>query len=58
MSLLHWACDRGNLEVVKLLVRRGADINIQDTDKQTPLHYGERIVRCYYYNYCIRYIRG
>ncbi len=41
MNLLHWACDRGNLEVVKLLVERGADVNIQDTDKQTPLHYGE-----------------
>ena len=43
MGLLHWACDRGNLNMVKLLVKRGADVNIQDTDnQQTPLHYGER----------------
>ena len=39
---LLWACDRGNLNMVKLLVKRGADVNIEDTDNQTPLHYGER----------------
>ncbi|XP_064395739.1 uncharacterized protein LOC135342805 [Halichondria panicea] len=38
-GLLHWACDRGNLNMVKLLVKRGADVNIEDTDNQTPLHY-------------------
>ena len=26
MGLLHWACDRGNLNTVKLLVKRGADV--------------------------------
>ena len=36
MGLLHWACDRGNLNTVKLLVKRGADVNIEDTDNQTP----------------------
>ena len=36
MGLLHWACDRGNLNMVKLLVKRGADVNIEDTDNQTP----------------------
>ena len=41
-GVLHWACDRGNLNMVKLLVKRGADVNIEDTDNQTPLHYGER----------------
>ena len=29
MSLLHWACDRGHLGVVQLLVTMGANINIQ-----------------------------
>ena len=29
LTLLHWACDRGHLEVVKFLVGSGADINIQ-----------------------------
>ena len=42
MGLLHWACNHGNLNTVKLLVKRGADVNIEDTDNQTPLHYGER----------------
>lgn len=41
MSLLHWACDRGRLDVVQLLVKKGAEVNQQDQDLQTPLHYGE-----------------
>ncbi|KAK8783496.1 hypothetical protein V5799_010140 [Amblyomma americanum] len=39
MSLLHWACDRGHLEVVKLLLDRGADPEAKDAEGQTPLHY-------------------
>ena len=27
MCLLHWASDRGSLEVVKLLADKGADLN-------------------------------
>ena len=45
MSLLHWACDRGHLEAVKLLVSSGASVNQQDSDLQTPLHYGVKIIR-------------
>ena len=41
-SVFTGPCDRGNLNMVKLLVKRGADVNIEDTDNQTPLHYGER----------------
>ena len=43
LAMLHWACDRGHLDVVKFLVNRGADVNIQDPDLQTPLHYGKHI---------------
>ena len=34
MSLIHWACDRGHLPIVELLVSRGADVNVQ-VDKHT-----------------------
>ncbi|PKA59637.1 Acyl-CoA-binding domain-containing protein 2 [Apostasia shenzhenica] len=36
---LHWAVDRGHLEVVELLLRRNADANAKDNESQTPLHY-------------------
>ena len=41
MALLHWACDRGLDEMIEVLLRNKADINIQDAEGQTPLHYGE-----------------
>lgn len=41
LAMLHWACDRGHLDVVKFLISRGADVNVQDSDLQTPLHYGK-----------------
>lgn len=40
LTALHWASDRGKLELVDFLIRAGADINIQDYGGQTPLHYG------------------
>lgn len=37
--MLHWACDRGSLEKVRLLVGvYGADVNAQDDEGMTPLH--------------------
>jgi len=39
MGLLHWASDRGNLEMVKFLVGLNADVNAIDGSGQTPLHY-------------------
>lgn len=40
LSLLHWAADRGNLEIVKYFIQNlKADIDIKDVDGQTPLHY-------------------
>ncbi|KAL4003285.1 Ankyrin repeat family protein [Acanthocheilonema viteae] len=39
LTALHWASDRGKLELVDFLVGAGADVNIQDYGGQTPLHY-------------------
>ncbi|RDX66025.1 Acyl-CoA-binding domain-containing protein 2 [Mucuna pruriens] len=36
---LHWAVDRGHLDVTELLVGRNVDVNAKDNDGQTPLHY-------------------
>ncbi|KAK7282546.1 hypothetical protein RIF29_11426 [Crotalaria pallida] len=36
---LHWAVDRGHLDVTELLVGKNADVNAKDNDGQTPLHY-------------------
>ncbi|XP_042481321.1 acyl-CoA-binding domain-containing protein 1-like [Macadamia integrifolia] len=36
---LHWAVDRGHLNIVELLVSRNADVNAKDSEGQTPLHY-------------------
>ncbi|CAH8318254.1 unnamed protein product [Eruca vesicaria subsp. sativa] len=36
---LHWAIDRGHLEIAKLLVDKKADVNAKDNEGQTPLHY-------------------
>ncbi|XKL63998.1 hypothetical protein PGB90_006362 [Kerria lacca] len=40
MTLLHWAADRGHLNVVQyLVVDMKADMNCCDEENQTPLHY-------------------
>ncbi|RXG61756.1 Acyl-CoA-binding domain-containing protein 6 [Armadillidium vulgare] len=40
MSLLHWASDRGYLEMVQYLLKQiPQHINSQDNEGQTPLHY-------------------
>ncbi|QCE15560.1 acyl-CoA-binding domain-containing protein 1 [Vigna unguiculata] len=36
---LHWAVDRGHLNVTELLVSKNADVNAKDNDGQTALHY-------------------
>lgn len=37
-SGLLLACHKGNLEIIKSLVKKGCDINIQDSNGDTPLH--------------------
>lgn len=39
MTLLMWACDRGSLPIVKFLVELGSDLNLQDVEGQSCLHY-------------------
>ncbi|KAJ3750528.1 ankyrin repeat-containing domain protein [Lentinula detonsa] len=34
---LHLACDRGNTEIVRFLLSKGADSSIKDSDGMTPL---------------------
>ncbi len=38
-TLLHEAASRSKLELVELLISRGADVNARTNDGRTPLHY-------------------
>lgn len=38
-SLLHLACQCGNLVMLELLIQFGADINMRDFHGRTPLHH-------------------
>ena len=35
---LHKAIDKNDIKTIKLLIKRGANVNIQDKSKRTPLH--------------------
>lgn len=37
MTPLHWACDRSRLDVCRLLLDSGADVNAKDYAGETPL---------------------
>ena len=39
MTPLHLAVGSGNLDMVKFLVEKGADINAKRADQGTPLHW-------------------
>ncbi|KAI7854738.1 ankyrin repeat-containing domain protein [Circinella umbellata] len=39
LTALHHACDRGNVDTVKLLLELGANVNAKTNDEETPLHY-------------------
>ena len=36
---LHWACNKGLFDIVKLLVKNGADITWADNQGRTPLEF-------------------
>lgn len=38
-TALHFAADRGHVDIIEVLVGRGASVDAQDLDGQTPLHY-------------------
>eukprot|EP01119_Soliformovum_irregulare_P022680 TRINITY_DN7812_c0_g1_i1.p1 TRINITY_DN7812_c0_g1~~TRINITY_DN7812_c0_g1_i1.p1 ORF type:complete len:234 (-),score=40.52 TRINITY_DN7812_c0_g1_i1:82-783(-) len=38
-AALHYACDRGSLQLTQILIENGADINLQDEEGMTPAHY-------------------
>ena len=38
-TLLHIVCQNGNKRLVKLCLRRGAKLNVQNLKGQTPLHF-------------------
>ncbi|ORX76249.1 ankyrin, partial [Anaeromyces robustus] len=37
-TALHYVCENGNIEIVKLLLDKGSPINIHDNKYFTPLH--------------------
>lgn len=40
MGLIHWTCDRGNEQILELILsQKGVNINLLDNSKQTALHY-------------------
>ncbi|XP_044269820.1 acyl-CoA-binding domain-containing protein 6-like [Tribolium madens] len=39
LGLIHWAADRGSVDILEVLFKCGADVNLQDSDGQTALHY-------------------
>lgn len=39
LGLIHWAADRGDSKVLEILIENGADIDGQDGDGQTAMHY-------------------
>ena len=38
MTCLHYAAERGKLDVVEYLIEKGADFRVADKSGQTPLH--------------------
>jgi len=55
MAPIHWASDRGDLDMLKFLVEdRSADVNFQDDTGQTALHYA---VSCNHEEIC-KYLIG
>lgn len=52
LGLIHWAADRGFLEMLMLLISFDADVNLRDKDGQTALHYAA----CCGYIDCVKFL--
>lgn len=39
LGSIHWAADSGHINIIELLLKNGADINLRDSDGQTAVHY-------------------
>jgi acyl-CoA-binding protein len=39
MTVLHWAADRGHVEIIEYLLDAGFDCNLIDSEGSTPLHH-------------------
>lgn len=56
MGLLHWAADRGNAEILELILSQpGIDVNLLDGDKQSALHYASSCGHVSCINLLLRY---
>lgn len=42
---LHWAANKGHIQIVKMLVSLGAKINLKDNTGWTPIEYAEEMQR-------------
>ncbi|KAI8996979.1 acyl-CoA-binding protein [Pilobolus umbonatus] len=40
LTVLHLAADRGYVDIVKYIIKKGADMDARSDDKETALHYG------------------
>jgi len=38
-SAIHMACANGNIEILKMLLENGGDVNILNSSKNSPLHW-------------------
>lgn len=52
LASIHWAADRGHVNIIELLLKNGANIDLQDVDGQTPLHYA---ASCGHLN-CVKFL--
>ena len=42
-SLINWCSFKGNVQIAELLITNGADVNIPNQNKETPLFWASKI---------------
>ncbi len=53
-TAMHYACKLGYIYAVKYLIEKGADINIKNNEKQSPLHISAKFGR---YSSCLELLK-